>query len=186
MDNKEKFLTIANTINRHGIQDLISYLESSDFFTAPASTRYHEYYAGGLVEHSLNVYDHLKRLIECYKVEVSEETIAIVALFHDLCKIDCYDISMRNVRDPKTNSWHEEPYYTFNEKKKYGGHGSKSVFIVQSYIKLTFEEATAINCHMGPDGTDYGCMDAFRDSPLAFLLHTADMASTIPGLNTSE
>ena len=71
-----------------------------------------------------------------------------------------------------------------HEQEKYGGHGSKSVFIIQSYMKLTFEEATAINCHMGPNGTDFSCMDAYRENPLAFLLHTADMASTVTQLNT--
>ena len=67
----------------------------------------------------------------------------------------------------------------FEEKKKFGGHGSKSVFVAQYYIRLTFEEAAAINCHMGPDGKDFSCMDVYRESPLAFFLHTADMASTV-------
>ena len=186
MDSKERFIDIASIIKRPGIDDLMSYLERSDFYKAPASTRYHESYAGGLVEHSLKVYDHLKKLVECYGLNVSEETIAIVALFHDLCKVDCYDVSLRNVLDKETNSWHKEPYYVFNEKRKFGGHGSKSVFIVQFYIRLTFEEATAINCHMGPNGTDYACMDAYRDNPLAFLLHAADMAATIPGLTCTQ
>ena len=186
MDNKERFIEIASCITRPGIENLMEYLAKHDFYTAPASTRFHESYAGGLVDHSLKVYDQLKKLLECYALDVPEETIAIIALFHDVCKVDCYETSMRNVKDPQTGSWHQEPYYTFNEKRKFGGHGSKSVFIVQNYIKITFEEATAINCHMGPDGNDYSCMDAYRDSPLAFLLHAADMAATIPGLNSTQ
>ena len=185
MDSKERFIEVASIITRPGIEDLMSYLERSDFYRAPASTRYHESYSGGLVDHSLKVYDQLKKLVEWYGLDVSEETIAIIALFHDLCKVDCYETSMRNVKDPQTGSWHQEPYYTFNEKRKFGGHGSKSVFIVQYYMKLTFEEATAINCHMGPNGTDFTCMDAYRDSPLSFLLHVADMAATVPGLSSS-
>lgn len=186
MDNKERFLAIANNIKRDGIDDLLAYCENSDFFTAPASTRYHESYEGGLVEHSLKVYDQLKKLIECYGLDVSEETIAIVALFHDICKAECYDVEMRNVKDKQTKSWYEAPFYVFNEKKKFGGHGSKSVFICMYYMRLTFEEATAINCHMGPNGTDFSCMDAYRQYPLAFLLHAADMAATVPGLNYTQ
>jgi hypothetical protein len=181
-NNKERFLDIVNKyIKRDGIENLVSYLERSDFFTAPASTRFHECYDGGLVEHSLNVYDQLKKLIDCYKLDVSEETIAIVSLFHDLCKIDCYEKEVRWKKD-ENNQWESYDSYKFEEKKKFGGHGSKSVFITQFYIKLTFEEATAINCHMGPNGTDFSCMDAYRDYPLAFLLHVADMASTIDTL----
>lgn len=186
MNNKERFIEIASIITRPGIEDLMSYLERSDFYKAPASTRYHESYAGGLVDHSLKVYDHLKKLVECYGLDVSEETIAIVALFHDLCKVDCYITDMHNVKDEQTGSWHKEPYFKFDEKKKFGGHGSKSVFICMYYMKLTFEEATAINCHMGPDGKDFSCMDAYRDNPLAFLLHAADMAATIPGLTCTQ
>lgn len=186
MDSKERFIEIASNITRSGIENLMEYLAKHDFYTAPASTRFHESYAGGLVDHSLKVYDQLKKLIKCYDLDVPEETIAIIALFHDVCKVDCYETSMRNVKDPQTGSWHQEPYYTFNEKRKFGGHGSKSVFIVQNYIKITFDEATAINCHMGPDGSDYSCMDAYRDNPLAFLLHAADMAATIPGLNSTQ
>ena len=186
MDSKERFIEIASNITRPGIENLMEYLAKHDFYTAPASTRFHESYAGGLVDHSLKVYDQLKKLIKCYDLDVPEETIAIIALFHDVCKVDCYETSMRNVKDPQTGSWHQEPYYTFNEKRKFGGHGSKSVFIVQNYIKITFDEATAINCHMGPDGNDYSCMDAYRDNPLAFLLHAADMAATIPGLNSTQ
>lgn len=183
---KDQFIDIVRTnIKREGIEDLLTYLERSDFYVAPASTRFHESYPGGLLEHSLKVYKQLKKLVDCYGLDVSEETMAIVALFHDLCKIDCYKTGMKNVQDEETKSWHKEPYYIFDEKRKFGGHGSKSVFIVQFYIKLTFEEATAINCHMGPNGNDYSCMDAYRDSPLAFLLHAADMAATVPGLNIS-
>ena len=192
MTNKERFIDIAKCIKRDGIDNLMEYLAKHDFYTAPASTRFHESYEGGLCEHSLKVYDQLKVLINCYKEiipelnNISEETIAIVALFHDICKVDCYKSSLRNAFDEETKSWHKVPYYVFEEKKKFGGHGSKSVWICMNYMKLTFEEATAINCHMGPNGTDYACMDAYRDYPLAFLLHTADMAATVPGLNCTQ
>lgn len=184
MTNKERFLDIVNTnIKRDGIEKLVAYLEKSDFFTAPASTRFHDDYEGGLLDHSLRTYDHLKKLIDFYKVPASDETIAIVALFHDLCKIDCYTIEQRWRKD-ENNQWESYNTYKFDEKRHYGGHGSKSVFIVNFYIKLTFEEAAAINCHMGFDGAnDYSIGDNFRTSPLSYLLHVADMLSTIPYFN---
>lgn len=184
MDSKEEFLSIVNQyIKRDGIDNLMAYLEKSDFFTAPASTRFHDSYECGLMEHSLRTYHHLKKLVKAYDLtDISEESIAIVSLFHDLCKIDCYDIDKRWKKN-ENNEWESYTTYSFNEKRKYGGHGAKSAFIVQFYIRLTFEEATAINCHMGPNGNDFSCMDAYRENSLAFLLHTADMASTIEMLN---
>lgn len=185
MTNKEQFIDIVQkNIHRDGINELMFWLEQSDFYEAPASTRFHESYPGGLCEHSINVYYHLKHLNEVYQLNVSMESIAIVALFHDLCKVNCYTVSSKNVKDEETGTWHKEPYYKWNEKNKFGGHGSKSVYIVQYYMKLYFEEACAINCHMGiENGNCNQILDAYRDTPLAFLLHTADMASTIPMLN---
>ena len=183
MTSKEKFLKIANTIERPGIKGFLDYLEKTDFYIAPASTRFHDSYEGGLIDHSLSVYQHLKKLVKLYKLDISEESIVIVSLFHDVCKINCYKKEPRWKKDEQ-NNWEKYYTYTFNEQEKYGGHGSKSVFILQNYMKLTFEEATAINCHMGPNSTDFSCMDAYRENPLAFLLHTADMASTVTQLNT--
>lgn len=184
MDLKTTFLkTVTRNIARPGIKDLISWLEASDFFTAPASTRYHESYEGGLVEHSLNVLRHLVRLNEHYATGYDTETLAIVALFHDLCKVGCYKTSMRNVKDEKTGIWSKVPYYMFDEDFKFGGHGSKSVFLLQNFIKLTPDEAVAINCHMGVENGKWEVLEAHRACPLAFILHTADMASTIPDLN---
>lgn len=188
MTNKERFLEIVNTnIKRDGIDKLVNYLEKSDFFTAPASTRFHDSYSGGLLDHSLRVYDRLKELVETYKIDTTEETIAIISLFHDLCKVDCYSVEQRWRKD-ENNQWEQYDTYKFDEKRHYGGHGSKSVFIVNFYIKLTFEEATAINCHMGlcGDSNDYAVGDAFRTYPLAYLLHVADMMSTIPYFNEKD
>ena len=88
LDNKERFLTLCKSIERPGIFDLLDWLEESDFYTAPASTRFHGSYPGGLLEHSLNVYDELKRLLAAYpEIEASEESIAIISLFHDLSRV---------------------------------------------------------------------------------------------------
>ena len=111
------------------------------------------------------------------------ETMAVVALFHDVCKIGCYKVSMRNVKDEQTGVWRKEPFYKFEEDFKFGGHGSKSVYLLRNFIDLTPDEAIAINCHMGVENGKWEVMDAFRACPLAYLLHVADMASTVPGLN---
>ena len=162
-------------IHREGSTELLNWLEASDFFDAPASTKYHESYAGGLAEHSEKVFRELFRLLIAYpEVEVSTETVAVVALLHDVCKANCYKTEYRN-RKNERGQWEKYPAYTFKEDFVFGGHGSKSVYLIQKFMPLTDEEAVAINCHMG--GND--AFDAYRAYPLAFLLHTADMAATI-------
>lgn len=179
MDSRTEFIRIATEkIHREGIADLMTWLDQTDFYTAPASTRFHDSFQGGLVLHSLNVYSELKRLCEFYQLDVSEESIAIGALFHDICKVGCYKVEMRWRKD-QNDKWEQYPTYKFEEDYSFGGHGSKSVYLVQSFMKLTPEEATAINCHMGVENGKWEVNEAFRRSPFAFLLHTADMLSTI-------
>ncbi len=184
MDNKERFLEIFNTyINREGADKLLEYLlsKSSDFFTAPASTRFHGAYEGGLLEHSLNVYECLKdyltrdRVRNMYKLECEAESVAIVALLHDLCKVNCYKVGSRNVKDAN-GVWQSVPTYEFEDKLPYG-HGEKSVYIITGFMKLTREEAFAIRYHMGFSGCEdkRSVGDAFEQFPLAFALNTADM-----------
>lgn len=182
--NKDEFIRIAReNIHREGLEGLLMALENSDFYIAPASTKFHESYEGGLCEHSLNVYHHLVALNESYGTNYSLESITICALFHDLCKVNCYKISVRNVKD-ENGQWQQVPFYAWDEKDKFGGHGSKSMYLVQYYMKLYFDEASAINGHMGVEsGNVNSVMDAYRYNALAFLLHTADMASTVPALN---
>lgn len=167
-------------ITRPGSEDLLDWLIGSDFFDAPASTRFHGDYAGGLVEHSVNVWEEMVRLLKAYpEVKATGETVAIIALLHDLCKVGCYKTELRNKKI--NGSWHSVPVYTFDEDFCYGGHGSKSVFIAQSFIKLTEEEAVAINCHMGFADRypgDYSLGNAYDRYPLAWLLHVADESAT--------
>lgn len=180
MDTKEEFKRIAKeNIKRDGISELLDWLEATDFFTAPASTKYHGATEGGLVLHSLNVYTQLKSLCGWYGCEASPESIAIVSLFHDLCKVGCYKIEMRWRKNDR-NQWEQYPTYTFDEDFAYGGHGSKSVFLVQSFMKLSSEEASAINCHMGQwDATIYSNpTPVFERNMLAWLLHVADEAAS--------
>ncbi len=187
MNHKEKFLDYYKTyITREGADQLLDYLLSpaSDFFTAPASTRFHGAYEGGLVEHSINVYECLKdyvnrpRVKEEYGLIVSEETIAISALLHDLCKVNCYKSGFRNVKDDK-GVWQKVPTYDFDDRLPYG-HGEKSVYIITGFMRLTREEAFAIRYHMGFSGTEdiRNVSNAFEQFPLAFALATADMEAT--------
>ena len=186
MTNKERFIDIYKTyIHREGSDKLLDFLLShnSDFFEAPASTRFHGSYEGGLLEHSLNVYDCLKdyldrpRTKEVYQLQYSEESIAIVSLLHDLCKINCYKKSMRNVKE--NGQWIQVPTYEYNDTLPYG-HGEKSVYMISGYMRLSREEAFAIRYHMGFAGNEdaRNVGSAFEMFPLAFALSTADMEAT--------
>lgn len=166
-------------IKREGSEDLLKWLKSTDFFTAPGSTRFHDCYEGGLAEHSARVFNELVRLLRAYpEIKVSAETAAIVTLLHDVCKANCYKVELRNKKN-EHGQWIQVPMYTFKEDFAFGGHGSKSVYLIQKFMRLTDEEAVAINCHMGVENGNFAVNDAFRAYPLAFLVHTADMASTI-------
>lgn len=180
--SKEKFISLyRHFITRDGAEELLDYIESTDFFTAPASTRFHGAYEGGLCEHSVNVFNELVRLLKAYpEVKVSGETAAIVSLLHDLCKANCYKTEMRNKKN-EDGKWVQVPFYTFNEDFCFGGHGSKSVYLIQKHMNLTDEEATAINCHMGPwdrSPNDYSIGNAYEKFPLAWLTHVADESAT--------
>lgn len=166
-------------IKREGSAELLKWLKSTDFFTAPGSTRFHDCYTGGLADHSVRMFDELCRLERAYpEIRVSAETTAIVTLLHDVCKAGCYKTEMRN-RKNDFGQWEKYPVYTFKEDFPFGGHGSKSVYLIQKFMKLTDEEAVCINCHMGVENGNWSVNDAYRAYPLAFLVHTADMASTI-------
>ena len=180
MDTKAEFLKIIDRdIKREGIWELTEWLANTDFFTSPASTRYHGAYEGGLVAHSLNVYSQLKKLCKFYECEATPESIAIVALFHDLCKIGTYKVE-RKWRKDANNVWESYNAYVRKEDFKFGGHGSKSVYLVQHFMKLDPEEAAAINCHMGQwEATQYGNpSEVYEENRLAWLLHVADEAAT--------
>ena len=182
MTNQERFIEIFNDkIKREGADKLLEFLQRSDFFTAPASTRYHGACEGGLLAHSLNVYDCLvdilnrPRVKELYGIHYDEESIAIAALMHDVCKVNFYKTSFRNAKD-ETGKWVSVPYYTIEDNLPYG-HGEKSVYIVSGFMRLTRDEAFAIRYHMGFSGTeDPGNVGrALEMFPLAYALCCADM-----------
>ena len=185
--DREEFLEIYNSlIKREGAKQLLDYLlsQSCDFFTAPASTRYHLSVEGGLLRHSLNVYRCLKdylarqRVRDEYGLEYSEESIAISALLHDLCKVNCYKPGTRNVKD-ENGVWHSVPTFEFSDPLPYG-HGEKSVYIASGYMRLTRDEAFAIRYHMGFSGNEdpRTVGDALEAYPLAFALSVADMEAS--------
>lgn len=190
MDAKTEFLDIVGRkIKREGIDDLMNWIKGTDFFTAPASTRYHGSYEGGLVVHSLNVYRELMKLCRWYGYQVTEESMAIVSLFHDICKIDCYKVEMRWRKD-ENNRWEQYATWKFDEDYSFGGHGSKSVYLIQNFMKLNPVEAAAINSHMGAwDATTYSNPSAvYEKNMLAWLLHVADEAANyvVEGMVSDE
>ena len=186
-DFREEFLNIYKTnITREGSEELLNWLTKSDFFTAPASTKFHSAFEGGLCEHSVKVYKRYLAMIkaefgENYQSVISDESIAIIGLLHDVCKVNSYKVDFRNVKD-ETGTWVKQPYYTFDEDLPYG-HGEKSVYIITGFLRLTREEAIAINWHMGGfdprvKGGSYSVSDAFYRYPTAIIFHTADTLTT--------
>lgn len=183
---KEKFIQIyRENIFRDGSAKLLTWLENNDFFTAPASTKYHLSTEGGLCKHSIHVYERLKNL---YAQELApgteltdqqKETIAICGLLHDLCKVNFYVTEFRNKKNEETGQWEKVPCYTIDDQLPYG-HGEKSVYIISGFMKLSREEAFAIRYHMGlaQEGETRNCGAAFEKYPLALLTHIADMEAT--------
>lgn len=178
---KEEFLKLLKSINREGMDKLIEFIEKSDFFKAPASTRYHGAYEGGLLEHSMKVYEILGSKVKNSVIEINvpEETLIISALLHDICKVNFYKVDYRNAKNA-FGEWEKVPYYTVEDTIPYG-HGEKSVMMLTEYIKLTVEEKYAIRWHMGftEPKEAYGTLgQAFKKFPLALLLHEADLEAT--------
>ena len=146
---KEKFIKLLEETNRPGMNQLLEFLEKSDFYTAPASTRFHGSKEGGLLEHSLKVYEILEQKVanNSLNYQTDEATIRIVALLHDICKTNFYKVDYRNAKN-SLGVWEKVPYYAVEDTIPYG-HGEKSVMMITEYIKLTNEEKYSIRWHMG-------------------------------------
>lgn len=192
--NAERFEHLLRSTKRAGIEDLIEFIRKSDFYTAPASTRFHSCHEGGLLEHSLNVYDRLisKFNDELWKssVEVGSDSLIIAALLHDLCKSYFYGTELKNKKEyhdkgSKSDSngrfdWVTVPSYVVDDKIPYG-HGEKSVMMIEEYIKLKPIERYAIRWHMGfsePKENWNTLGTAMRKYPLILALHMSDLEST--------
>lgn len=192
--NIEWFESLLRSTERAGMDNLMEFIRKSDFYTAPASTRYHSCHEGGLLEHTLNVYD---RLVSKFndelwkeKVDVGSDSLIIAALLHDLCKSYFYGTELKNKKvysDNGTKSdsngrfdWVTVPSYTVDDKIPYG-HGEKSVMMIEEYIKLKPMERYAIRWHMGfsePKENWNTLGTAMRKYPLILALHMADLEST--------
>ena len=176
---KDEFIKLLQSTRREGMDKLLEFLEKSDFYTAPASTRYHGNYEGGLLEHSMKVYEIFKDKIKQNNLETPEESIIISALLHDICKTNFYKIDYRNAKN-SLGVWEKVPYYTIDDTIPYG-HGEKSVMMLTEYIKLTNEEKYAIRWHMGftePKELYSTLGEAYKKYHSALLLHEADLETT--------
>ena len=184
---KDEFEKIfKDKIKRDGADKMLEYIKTTDFFDAPASTRFHSNHAGGLVEHSVKVYRRFIKALECeYGAEwlqkpENAESAAVIALLHDICKVNCYKTEMRNVKEGA--GWVQKPYFAYDDPLPYG-HGEKSVYMICGYMRLTREEAMCINWHMGAfdarnsDGK-FTVSNAFGLYPIAALFHTCDFLAT--------
>lgn len=192
--NIERFEQLLRSTNREGIDDLIAFIQKSDFYTAPASTRYHSCHEGGLLEHSLNVYDRLKAKLndEVWKsnLDIEEDTIIIVSLLHDLCKTYFYTTEFRNKKIYSENGtkkdgngrydWETVPSYTIDDKFPMG-HGEKSMFMIERFVRLSKAEAMAVRWHMlwtEPKECYNSIGKAIQLYPLVLALNEADLEAT--------
>ena len=178
MDYKAEFIRIfSENVSRPGAQQLLDWLATTDFYTAPASTRFHGACECGLVMHSINVYNVL--MSRFYTEEDNKESFTLVSLLHDLCKANFYKVSTRNVKNEETGAWEKVPYYTVRDTLPYG-HGEKSVYMIQSFMRLTRDEAFAIRYHMGFSGNEdkNSVGRALEMFPLALAVNVADMEAT--------
>ncbi len=184
--NKDLFIRIyKENIKRQGSEELLNWLINSDFFVAPASSKFHSAKEGGLCEHSIKSFNRFVKVLESeygkeWSKYISTESAAIIALLHDVCKVNFYKVEYRNVKDDGV--WVQKPYYTVDDSLPYG-HGEKSVYIISGFMKLSREEAMAINWHMGGfddrvKGGSYSLKDAFNSFPVALLFHIADMQTS--------
>ncbi|MDE7079845.1 MAG: HD domain-containing protein [Clostridia bacterium] len=186
--NKERFTQLFNKyITREGSEKLLKWLTDSDFFTAPASSKFHNAVTGGLCDHSLNVFDRAVELIDNENKKdgspfknITMENVAVATLLHDVCKVNFYEVQLRNIK--VDGIWEQVPYYSVNDSLPYG-HGEKSVYIISGFMRLTRDEAMAINWHMGGFdkrvvGGDFSLSKAFSDYPFATIVHIADIMAT--------
>ena len=181
MGYKESFISaFEENIQREGAGALLAWMQGTDFFTAPASTRFHGACEQGLVMHSLNVYEVLRARFS--GAGVSAESLAICGLLHDLCKANFYKAGFRNVKDDETGVWNKVPSYSVQDAFPYG-HGEKSVFLIERFLRLKPAEAVAIRWHMGGfddavRGGSYAISEAWRNYPLGVMLHIADLEAS--------
>lgn len=182
--NKERIVSSLMSTQRNGVENIIeNFMFKTDFFTAPASTKYHDDYTGGLADHSLKVMDIMmkfaKQMFGDEFLESNKNSIIITSLLHDICKVDCYKESKRNKKI--NGKWQEVPFWEYENKRPIAVHGPASTIIIQNFVRLTIEEIMAISWHsgafnlIGNELSSY--MNANEYSPLVYMLHFSDMMS---------
>jgi len=163
---KDLILEKLNSVKRDGMKELISFIEDSGFFTAPAATKHHSNYEGGLAQHSWNVYIHFVKNIEKLKIKLSDDSIILCSLLHDLCKVDMFEYD------------YAKKIFIVNDKFPIG-HGGKSIFLAERFIRLTNEETCIIRWHMGKfdlsPQTYKSYATALKMYPAVSALHRADV-----------
>ena len=185
-ETTNEFIEIyTNNIKREGSEKLLEWLKTSDFFSAPASSKFHSAYEGGLCKHSINAYKRFIKNLESeygeeWQTKIPLESATIIGLLHDICKTNFYKVEMRNVK--VDGEWVQVPYYQVDDSLPYG-HGEKSVYIISGFMRLTRLEAMAINWHMGGFdmrvmGGSYAISDAFYKFPVSVLFHISDLEAT--------
>ena len=175
--DKIRIIELLKSTERPGIERLVEWMETkSDFFTAPASTKYHLHCKGGLARHSLNVYERLKAKVDSGLLELKPDTVIITALLHDVCKANFYAVQKRNRKIE--GQWVEVEEWGIDEKLPIG-HGEKSCYIVQSFMRLSPEEFAMIRFHMGRESESFN--DYFSKAAAVFpgvaAIHTSDLES---------
>lgn len=192
--NIARFERELGKVQRPGMDKLLEYIRKSDFYTAPASTKYHLAAPGGLLQHSLNVLDALRGLLTrdetgenwLYTVggttvaTIPEDSVTVMALLHDICKTHFYGTSTRNQKNDATGKWEKVPFYTVDDKMPLG-HGPKSAMIIKQYTTLTSQEMYAIWHHMGMNGNyenDNAVGKSIEMYPAVLALQTADMMAS--------
>ncbi len=193
-NNITRFEAELTKVQRSGMDKLLEYIQGSDFYRAPASTKYHLACPGGLLQHSLNVLDALRGLLQWNSIEshweyhtackivdtIPDDSVIMMALLHDICKTHFYSTSTRNQKNEETGQWEKVPFYTVNDMMPLG-HGAKSAMIVKQYTTLTSQEMYAIWHHMGMTGdyeNDIAVGKSIEMYPAVLALQTADMMAS--------
>lgn len=187
-----RFEAELEKVQRPGIDKLMAYIRKSDFYEAPASTKYHLSCEGGLLQHSLNVLDALRGSMTHTQDDqweyraagkvidtIPDESVIVMALLHDVCKTYFYTVSLRNAKNEQTGRWEKVPYFSVKDRMPLG-HGDKSVMIIKQYIDLSNREMYAIWWHMGYTDTQdtLALGNAIEMYPAVWALHNADMMAS--------
>ena len=193
-NNISRFEAELGKVQRPGMDKLLEYIQKSDFYRAPASTKFHLAAPGGLLQHSLNVLDALRGLLawnegrSCWEYHaagkavdtITDDSLIMMALLHDICKTHFYSTSTRNQKNDATGEWEKVPFYAVNDMMPLG-HGPKSAMIIKQYTTLTSQELYAIWHHMGMNGNyenDNAVGKSIEMYPAVLALQTADMMAS--------